>query len=97
MKGLYLLDFALMAVLGSLLCQHVDSMNFMVCDGSQGMGVYQCGLLRYLGCQVVVGPCMCMCWGSMCIVVTIMGLFGVLHYYIRLCGSLLCVDEFGRE
>ena len=79
MRGLYLLDFALTAVLGNLLWQHVDSMNFMVCDGSHGMGVHQRGLLGCLGCRVVVGPCMCMCWGSMCIVVTIMGLryFGV--------------------
>lgn len=56
MRGLYLLDFALMTVLENMLWQHVDSMNFMVCDGSQGVGEYQCGLLRCLGCRVVIGP-----------------------------------------
>jgi hypothetical protein len=27
------------------------SMNFMVCDWSQGMGEYQCGMLRMSGCN----------------------------------------------
>ena len=51
-------------------------MNSMVFDGFGGMGVWLSigGGLVHIICRVLAGPCICMCWGGMCIVLTILGL-----------------------
>ena len=38
MRGLYLLEFSVMTLLGNLLGQYVNSMNYMVFDGYGGGG-----------------------------------------------------------